>query len=181
MPRSRTLTRTPCSAGWSVTGPEMIVSPASLLTLRALEPTGPALAKDPLNADLVMGRRPRAAHACPPACGPVSAQPGLKAVIPSSSRGYVSVPARYEAPPGQASPEGAQRVESSVAAPGTKVPLAGADPGLAAAADPVMAALRGRRYPRADPGGSPRLLQAARGTGRGLRWAYRRTIDGWRR
>jgi len=28
------LTRTPCSAGWSVTGPEMIVSPASLLTWR---------------------------------------------------------------------------------------------------------------------------------------------------
>ena len=30
----RTLTRTPCSAGWSLTGPERIVSPASLLTCR---------------------------------------------------------------------------------------------------------------------------------------------------
>src|SRR5438046_2851629 len=29
MPRSRILTRTPCSAGWSATRPEMIVSPAS--------------------------------------------------------------------------------------------------------------------------------------------------------
>ena len=54
-------------------------------------------------------------------------------------------------------------MESSVAAPGTKVPLAGADPGRAAAAGPVVAALRDAGTLGPTPGGSPRLLQAARG------------------
>lgn len=43
--------------------------PGLAADLEALKPTGPALAEDPLNADLVMGRRPRAAHAGPPAGG----------------------------------------------------------------------------------------------------------------
>ena len=50
-------------------------------------------------------------------------------------------------------------MESSVAAPGTKVPLAGAGPGLAAAAGPVVAALRDAGTLGPTPGGSPRLLQ----------------------
>ena len=53
-------------------------------------------------------------------------------------------------------------MESSVAAPGTKVPLAGADPGRAAAG-PAVAALRDVGTLGPTPGGSPRLLQAARG------------------
>ena len=83
---------------------------------------------------------------------------------------------------GRASPESALRVESSVAASGTKVPLAGTNRGLSAAAGsldgaPGVPAGSGR-----SPAGSLRLFLArAGGAGRGLRWAYRRTMDGWGR
>ncbi len=69
-----------------------------------------------------------ACRSCLPArLGACQRPAGLESSHSLSSRGVRFCPARYEATPGRASPEGARRVEPSVAASGTKVPAAGVD------------------------------------------------------
>src|SRR6266568_6860698 len=83
-----------------------------------------------------------------PLAGPSAPGRALGALIACPLAGVMfSVPARYEPPLGRASPERALRVESSAAAPGTKVPLAGTNRGLPAAAGSLDGA----------PGGACRL------------------------
>jgi len=153
--------------------------------LEALEPAAPALAEDPLRRGSRNGLA-AASRSCLPARLRACQRPaGLGSSHCLSPRGcaFLSLHATKR-PPGRASPESALRVESSVAASGTKVPLAGTNPGLLAAA--------GSPGGGGAPGGARRLgpgrgrLPApvparAGGSARRLRWAYRRTMDGWGR
>ena len=127
MPRSRTSTRTPCRAGWSVTarrgsflrpgcgpgGPRTSRPSARRGPPRRGSRNGPAAAsRSTLPARLRACQRPAwlgSSHSFPLV-------------------GCVSVLYATKRPLCRASPERARRVESPVAASGTKVPLAGVDP-----------------------------------------------------
>ena len=61
-PRSRILASSPCSAGWSVSRPEITVSSPSSLTWRPSNQAAHWLVQDAVDADLVMGTPPGGAH-----------------------------------------------------------------------------------------------------------------------
>src|SRR6266702_1776755 len=112
-----------------------------------------------------------------PLAGPSAPGRALGALIACPLAGVMSLSLHATSRPlGRASPERALTVESSVAAPGTKVPLAGTNRGMPAAAGSLDGAAGGacRLGPVSGRQHAP-VPGPCRGTGRGLRWAYRRT------